>query len=217
MKRIFFIAFMLIGLISHGQSIMGIIASSQVPSEPAVGIMVTDDFNRADESPLANGNWTTISNGGLRIVSNQVIGVTNAGWNGSKYTGAAYGSDQYAQASSPSATDHWPSILVRISSDNTKYYEFYRVNSTTLSLRISGSTVIGTDITQAYTPGEVLKLEASGSGASINLSMYYNGTLLATRVAPIFGGNYFDTGSVGLRIYSNTATNLIDNFEGGDL
>jgi len=47
--------------------------------------------------------------------------------------------------------------------------------------------------------------------------MYYNGTLLATRVAPIFGGNYFDTESVGLRIYSNTATNLIDDFEGGDI
>ena len=69
-------------------------ALAAMPHNAGAATTATDDFNRANGS--LGPNWTDMSDGGLAISSQQVIG-TSSGASGDIRTGENYASDQYSQ------------------------------------------------------------------------------------------------------------------------
>jgi len=61
--------------------------------------ILSDNFNRANENPLGNGNWTKAgtNTGAMKIVSNAVTGNDNSSLNAANYSGASLADDQCLQ------------------------------------------------------------------------------------------------------------------------
>ena len=97
-----------------------------LPGETVIG---SDSFNRAN-GPLGAG-WTDDSDGGLSIVSDQVVG--NGGNSGDLRTAESYPSDQFSQlavGSTPLSGGQWIGPAVRLqASGQSAYVGFYYANS----------------------------------------------------------------------------------------
>lgn len=77
----------------------------------------TDDFNRADESPV----WTAVVNGGCKIVSNQVNAV-NVGFCVSALIGEPFADDQSADIALPTyALSDNPGVALRVDASGNGY------------------------------------------------------------------------------------------------
>ena len=77
---------------------------------------------------------------------------------------------------------------------------------------IAGTTTqIGSNYTQTYVTGDILKLEVAGQDDSAVLTPYINGVAKATRA----GVSGLNSGYAGIRI--SAATGTLDDWEGGDV
>ena len=89
----------------------------------------SDSFNRANGS--LGAGWTDDSDGGLSIVSDQVVG--NGGNSGDLRTGESYPSDQFSQlavGSTPLSGGQWIGPAVRMqASGQSGYVGFYYANN----------------------------------------------------------------------------------------
>ena len=92
-------------------------------------VIGSDSFNRANGS--LGAGWTDDSDGGLSIVSDQVVG--NGGNSGDLRTGESYPSDQFSQlavGSTPLSGGQWIGPAVRMqNSGQSAYVGFYFANS----------------------------------------------------------------------------------------
>ena len=140
---------------------------------PTTGIL--DNFNRADEDPLANGNWSgpLFSGGGqMRIVTNHAE--TAAGGFGRSYWSAAnFGSDCEAYIDTTTATPaagEQLGLFARIANAGTTTVDCYDcfhlvTGSIVVIERIDdgAETQLGASISNTLSSGEGLGLEIIGS------------------------------------------------------
>jgi hypothetical protein len=171
-----------------------------------MALPVSDNFNRADESPIAFP-WVSVSVNPARLIS-------SAAWRGGSnsyslayWQGDAWPANQYSQCIAPGATTATKEVgpAVRVKDIGDGYY--YKVSTATIYRIISG---FETAISSAFsdpTPSQTLpyKLEIIGS----TLNAYKNGVLL---------GSTTDTtitqGNAGFYCGLSGGCN-IDNFNGG--
>lgn len=189
-------------------------------SFPANGII--DNFDRADETPLA-GNWSTpvdvgdISN---NLVSNQVKQTTN-GFASNWWNPATFGPDAEAYMDYPTAGNGAKRFALWI---KTAFENTSSLNGYSLTINSSGSwnlwkTVAGT-ITNLATSGHGF---AAGRKAGINyiggtVSTYeYSGSWNQTPVMQVTDNAIPDPGHVGFAQSKSgaSASSIFDNFGGG--
>jgi hypothetical protein len=171
--------------------------------------MATDDFNRANETPLA-GNWAHSTGGGaLRLSGNQVIGPATSGDTFAYYTPGTLSADQSSKitvTSTAGAMDM--GAAVRISDSALTGYWVSCFNGTLEIAKLvngSYSTVAGGFGT--VTAGDIIELKVVGT----TLQVFKNGTQVGTNQTD----TSIATGRYGIFAYNSAIT--LDNWEGTDL
>lgn len=167
----------------------------------------TDDFNRSDSTSLGAG-WVEVS-GDWSIVSNQLSPGAAGGTIILRAAGTMASDDHYAQVTIAATTTASQGVWCRGNSNISSGYLF-RNNGTSWDLFsvIGGSfTVIGT-YTAAAAPGDVAKVQATGS----TIKAYVNGV---QRVSVTNTGVTTGT-SVGIRADSAGALKF-DDFAAADV
>lgn len=173
----------------------------------------SDDFNRANENPLA-GNWTTRGNA-LKLVSNAVTSVDLTSDAAAIWNANTFGNDQYSEANVSdtggiSAFDTGAGVSVRVNASGSYTgYRFVIMHSNYfLSKDVAGAyTQIATG-SVTWTDGALVRLEATGTG----LTGLVAGATITTQTDASIA-----SGSPGLLYSSELTTATWDNWAGGDL
>lgn len=172
-----------------------------------MALPATDNFNRED----IGANWTTITSGQAlnpngTAVTGTSAGVRNGGW----WNADTFADNQYSQIvlATIDSSNLAPGPTVRGASDAQS---FYVVSASTTVVRYRKNvaatfTTLGSDISQAVSNGDTLKLSVSGTTLTASL----NGTDLATRT-----DTALTSGAAGIFIYA--VTGYADDWEGGDV
>jgi len=179
-------------------------------------LVVTDDFNRDNETPLA-GNWTSGTGGGgtMNLTTNQVVyaGAATAWyyWNAD-----SFGNDQYVKASIDRGT-YMSGLVLRGQSGAFTFYLAHIESDAKLVLYYQvaggGYTQIGADVVITYVQDAILEFRVTGSNPSL-LTVIYNGSEVVTDRED---SNVDSGGAPGLFFLSASCDGSFDDFEGGDL
>ena len=169
-----------------------------------------DDFNRADGG--LGAGWVAMSDGGLSIVSQHVVGTAGA-QAGDIRVGESYGSDQYSQVevtSTQLSGGQWVGPTVRSQNGGQDtYLGIYFWNNGTPQLRLYERTAgTWTQVGDSYNSGPLpagTKLRLSAVGSII--SFQQNGT---TRIA--VSDSTLTGGAPGIMTYGAATA---DNWAGG--
>jgi hypothetical protein len=180
---------------------------------------VTDDFTRANETPLA-GNWSTITGeSAFNLASNVATPSAPANDNGARYSGATWGNDQQitANLTVPGASGGGAGIglNVRIAAAARTYYRFTLDHSSgvtwELSRFIAGAiTLLDSGSAFSWTDGDSFTLSAVGPAAATVLTLKRNGVQFDT----FTDNSSLASGSPGIAWSSgtgNTPAPTVDN------
>lgn len=182
-----------------------------------MAVLATDDFNRADSADLG-ANWNP-GIGPMQILSNKATWGSAAGDGsdaGENYSAISWPDDQYGQVaiSGQDTTGSGSGIGIMLRYANSSNY--YRIvvsgdaaNNVVVAKVVSGGFTQITTRTQAWTNGDILKVEVQGN----TLKVFRNGVQLG---ANITGDAALATGGVGMFYSSSANTIRADDFEGGD-
>ena len=186
-----------------------------------MSVQVSDDFNRADETPLA-GNWTAVSTlVAPNLASNQVV-CSALGSNAVIWNAASFGNDQWAQVDvTVWLTDSGlhPGPIVRgVTGARTHYIGQSGCTTTpmvgtNIERRVAGvKTVVANETATTFTAPFTMYLKVTGSTCDYDLRV--NGTTVLSGADA--GG--ITSGSIGAFVYAagDVANTAIDNFVGGD-
>lgn len=174
--------------------------------------MATDNFNRANETPLASP-WTNSDGANYNLSSNAVTG---AGGDGDRLwyrSGAASSADQYAQATQvagPTSDDWGPAVRVGSNGTKSGYIHNVYVNEERLFKFVNGAFTIILSHNVDAANGDVVRVEAEGSTirAKINGSQVTGSPVTDTSLT---------TAGNGVGLYSWGSGGTLDDWEGGDL
>jgi len=186
---------------------------------PSSGIL--DNFNRANEAPLANGNWTCPAQTGagtLSLTSNQVnstFGSADCYWSAS-----TFGPDSEAFVTISTIDNVCSALFLRANNLNSTslngyWYEYCGVsgasNDTFTIYRIdNGSCTNIAAGTQEVASGDSIGAGAIGS----SLKMYYKAAAGSwTSVVNVSDATYSGSGRIGL--HTENTTFRLDDFGGG--
>ena len=181
----------------------------------AGGTFRTDDFNRADETPVA-GNWTNVTR--TNLAGNQLVvppGTSEAYcyWNADTFT-----NDQYSQIQF-TTLDGSSGLSLRGSGATLNYYGVQRYNGSSDELGIqifkyvSGTYTPLETMEFTWTDGHYGRFTASGS----TLNYYMDASNPPTTFRQTATDTTFTSGFVGVYGWNTAATRVYDNWEGGDL
>ena len=191
---------------------------------PTTGVL--DNFNRADEDPLANGTWSgAITSGGeqCRIVSNAVQGRATAGHVGTSYWGGTFGPDSevFIDITTRAATaGDKAGVFLRIVNPGTAsvdgYIALIRFDVAGDLIRVlrldnAVETQIGSDINVSpnFVSGDGFGMSMVGS--TITLYKRLSGTW--SSLGTITDATYSAAGNIG--VDSEAPDFVGDNFGGG--
>lgn len=178
-------------------------------------VSASDDFTRANSADLG-ANWTPIDNVGFSISSNTAIPTSYAQDQAEYYSGA-WPANQYSQASltgiSGTSVGTGIGVTCRSSTVAANYYRAIVSNAATNNVEVArvdaGAANVLAQRTAAWTSGDILRLEVSGS----TLRVLRNGVQLGADITD----STYASGSAGIA-YENTLTaGALDNWSGGSL
>lgn len=212
-----------VALPSSAQSLGGGLTGTVVPAASGGGGTqnASDNFNRANETPFSNSNWTSVPNesGTANLVSNAVtfnVSTNNAAyyWNALSWNADQTSSCKVFGGPSVTSATGW-GVIVRASASVRTYFEaIVWSGNVRLAQRIAGSgtTLSGWPKAITYVSGAILILSVSGTGLSAVLTVTYNGTVIGTANPT----SAIDSGSPGFRYSSqdSTAAMTIDDWAG---
>jgi hypothetical protein len=170
-----------------------------------MALPATDNFNRANEDPLA-GNWTQNGNA-LRIVSNEVT--TPASYGFCHWNADTFANDQYCQCRIKSASMVYAGPCVRCAVSDTVGYGAWVSGSFLYFFYLSagfGYNQIGSAVAITPAVNDVIKLTCVGT----TLEAFQNGASLGTRTH-----STHTSGWAGIHNHNTAAA--IDDFEAGDV
>ena len=180
---------------------------------------VLDNFNRTDENPVGNGNWSGPLFSGdpqCRLLSNELG--TSADFSSSYWSAATFGGACEVYATN-TGTGLAKALFLRIANPNNASMDGYELNCShsgnTLGVyRVDdkAETLIGSTFSQAVGVGAAYGLEANGS----TLTVYYKAsggswTSLGTRS----DSTYSAAGNLG--VFLANGDDDIDDFGGGTM
>jgi len=184
-------------------------------------ILESDNFNRANEAPLALP-WTLIRTAsGFNLTSNVVVCNLLTQSNEWRYTRRNFPADQYVQAAISVTSATSPSgygVVARAASvaDDRTMYRLVAskaaANNVVLDrLNAAVSTSLATR-TVTWVDGDVLRLEITGQGTA-TLKIFQNGVQLGADVSDVAP---LAEGQCGICLAATVTGGSIDNWEAGD-
>jgi len=183
---------------------------------PTTGIL--DDFNRADENPLANGNWSNpirSGNAGMRLVSLRAAGHTASADSTSYWSAATYGPDSEAWVKIPTLMEDNGggnvTVFVRITTPGASlncYMAIARRGTGNWQLYrcVSGSFVSLGTAARSMVAGDGIGLEAIGT--AIKVYRFTAGAWNQTPILSVSDGNVTGSGNVGLGSFSGSSPSV---------
>jgi hypothetical protein len=180
-----------------------------------MAILVQDNFNRANQNPLA-GNWSTPTGANALQLSSNAVTYTDFNNDSSAYYNAiTWPNDQYSQCNCTVSNEGGGQGFGPSCREASGALTRYRLVASTaasnnfeLSKEVSGSFTLIWDRTSTFTSGNLVRLEAQGT----TLRAYNNGVQIGASTTD----SSIASGSAGLLYSSRAATASGDNFEGGD-
>jgi len=182
-----------------------------------MAVVASDSFTRANETPLASP-WVNlvIDTVSLRLASNHVDS-PNYNRDALAYYSATWPNDQYAQAkitvSGSAGGGQGAGVAVRIDGTGANYYraviDHAASNNVEVARVVSSSYTALGQRTTAFTDGDTLRLEVSGTTLTVKL----NGSQLGAT----FSDSNISSGSAGIFFSSVETSATWDDFEGGDV
>jgi len=174
----------------------------------------SDDFNRANETPLASP-WllSTGSGGTANLVSNHVRAAASGPDKFYYYSGAAVSTEQFSQVTiGDSVMDGGPAVRISgVAGVGPSGYWVSCFNSV-LNFLVNGSLSSEGAIGKTIADGDTVRLTAEGN----ELNVYVNGIL--TPNSPFFDSSLPLAGQgVGFFYFEPLTGDFIDDFVGGDL
>lgn len=181
--------------------------------------VAADDFNRANETPLA-GNWATVtSESAFNLASNVAVPSNDANDCGARYSGRVWADDQSSSAVliSPNAgADVGTGLCVRVASGVRTYYRcvISAAGATDCTLRrfIAGASTQLVQFTTPFASGDRVTFRVSGPASAAFLEVLVNGVGVGT----FTDNSSLQSGSPGISYSSNQAGNSINDWEGGE-
>jgi hypothetical protein len=180
--------------------------------------VITDDFNRANQSPLA-GNWTIVQQGvaNFALTSNAIVlaaGTGSATDVYARYNPWASSDDQYSQADTTSGgagAGAGAGVVVRMATSGA--ITMYRLvvdnaGNYVLTRRIADAGTLLRTGTLTYAAGTKLGLSIIGA----TLKIWYGGVQVG---ADIVDGSPLASGQPGIGYSSDTTTITLDNWDAG--
>jgi beta-glucanase (GH16 family) len=168
-----------------------------------MGQLVSDNFTRANENPLANSNWGTITGyGNCQIVSNVAEASVLATNSNQCWTNVSINNDQYAEVTISNYAGSNPQSFgpgIRMGTGGTGYIVAMNIGAGTgfTIYKLTGSggyTSLGTG-GGTTNNGDVIRLQASGT----SLSVYRNGIIIKT-----ITDSTYSSGFPGFYAYAGT-------------
>jgi len=180
--------------------------------------MATDDFNRANETPIASPWAVQTGSDAMRLISNEVL--TNVSANHSAaYHNSTPGNDQYSATkltnvieTSTADISYGVGPAVRMATGDTRKYCAIARTGQILLLEydnVGGATQLGSTFSGTVSLNDIIRIEANGT----TIRVLQNGTerISATDAT-------LTSGRVGMQgTYSNDTTAAQDDWDGGDL
>ncbi len=184
-------------------------------------IIASDDFNRANESPLASP-WTTgTGNLSSDLVSNAMsIAVPTDDNRANIYTGPVWPDDQWSKAaltvSGTVGGRAGPALYVRYSSSSTTFYRFSTDHAGATNCNISrflaGARTTIVDFTQAWTDRDIWEFRVEGPAGSARLRTFLNGV----QISDTTDNSSLSSGTPGAGVSGSALeTWSVDNWSGG--
>jgi hypothetical protein len=179
----------------------------------------TDDFQRANETPLA-GNWTTTtSESAFNLTSNVAIPSNDANDCGTRYSGRVWADNQYSSAliTSPVAgSDVGAGLCVRVASGARTYYRCVIsadvATDCTFRRFIAGASTQLVQFTTSFASGDRVTFRVSGPASAAFLEVLVNGVSAGT----FLDNSSLQSGSPGMSYSSNQAGTSLNDWEGGE-
>lgn len=180
----------------------------------------TDDFNRANETPLA-GNWSAGSGDtAFNLASNAAFSPDDSVDRCSIYTGASFGNDQSSKAklttSGTSGGGAGPGLCVRHAPAARTFYRLATDHAASTNVEfgrfVAGSFTVLGSFTQAWTNGDTWEFRAVGPAAATVLTIYLNGALVQT----FTDNSSLASGSPGISYSTTSISGTIDDWVGTD-
>lgn len=180
-----------------------------VLSTALLAATASDDFNRANESPLG-GNWTSQNDSFPNLANNRIEGALGNGRQDVYWNAATFSANQFSQVQ-----------VVTVSSGTQFVYAYVRMadnpTETRYALRTDGATTIifrivtGTqtqlqDTSTTTTSGDTIRLSVVGT----TLKAYKNGSQIGTDQTDA----NIASGRPGFGVFE---TAILDNWSGGDV
>lgn len=182
-----------------------------------MGVLATDNFTRANESPLSQGgNWSNPGSLFFQLTGNVALPVDASNDDHSWYTGVAFPDDQYASVTlnSPGA---WPAeagigVMLRFADANNLYRIVTDTTEVAVAKQQSGAYSLITTRATTFATGDVLRAEIQGT----TLRVFKNGVQLGADIAD--GATTLAAGSPGLFNSGPTGGSPVGftGFEAGD-
>lgn len=180
--------------------------------------LASDDFNRANATLDASGNWTAFASllghgasNGLNVVSNECKD-TGADIAIERYTGIAWPNDQYAQLTLKTlatTSDEGIGPAVRMTQNVSLYFAQCNSGEIRLYKYINGSSFSQLGIfTGTISVGDVIRLEVQGT----SLTVKRNG---ATVIGPVTDAS-LASGDAGIWSSLPSPVPTGDDWSGGD-
>ena len=127
-----------------------------------------------------------------------------------------FSEDQYSQVKMVDI-GNWNGVIVRAKADVDEFYLAIVTGDNNYSIFVrtaSGYTLLAAGSMETWSAGDIVGLEASGSGP-VNLTLLKNGNPALTYADSTYN---LIGGSPGIGMWSSSESNLrVDNWEGGDL
>lgn len=181
---------------------------------------VTDDFNRANETPLA-GNWSTgTGETGFNLVSNVASAPDDTNDRCSVYTAASFGNDQSSKGNlttaGATAASQGIGLVVRHAAAARTYYRFVITHSSAPQVEIdrfvagAGSSLV--QFNQTFTDGDTFEMVVTGPAAAARIEIFRNGASIQ-----VFTDNSsLASGNPGISYSTSSTSGTVDNWVGTD-
>jgi hypothetical protein len=183
-----------------------------------MAILASDQFQRANESPLSNGgNWTTPINGGAQVnlVSNLAVASSTTVESRAFWTGLVWPNDQYSEVVIGTGFVSTTSVdaSVRFTTNNavnTGYRFIVQPTIWTLFKNLNGVGIVLASGSGTFAVGDTIRLEVQGT----NLVGKKNGNVI---VGPISDSD-ISSGRAGFGLFeTSVASNAkISSWVGGN-
>lgn len=190
-----------------------------------MALPATDSFtnNSGSTQGLAtySSNWT-IERGRFDIsdANDYASGTLTDDNNIARWNADVPNADQYSQVAVRLGGGYFVGAAVRVQAGAATCYAAFTDGTVYYVSRFNANaeTVLVGPTSQAWSTGDVLRLEVSGTGATVTLKLFRNGTQLGSDISDSSAGRITSANYLGIYAYSNAALAAgVDTWEGGNL